>query len=160
RTEQDQASASSDSVRQCSTSSVKPALSPDRSHPGPFKRPTSTSTAQIPSTTSAEACFSDATCTHCWTGGSSPSTPAPSQSRSRQSSSAIQGSPGLTAGLSSCPRTCGHDSSTYKSMRRSLTRPGNNWLDKIRRPHCQLGNSMALLACHLAIPQPAEISVV
>jgi hypothetical protein len=102
--------------------------------PGALEAPTFTSTAQIPSTTSAGACFSDATCTHCSTGGSSPSTPAPGQSRSHQSSSAIRGSPRLTAGLSSCPRTCSHDSSTYKSMRRSLTRPGDNWLDKIRCP--------------------------
>jgi len=108
--------------------------SPDRSHPGPCKRPTSTSTAQIPSTTSVGVCFSDATCTHCSTGGSSPSTPVPGQSRSHQSSSAIRGSPSWAAGLSSCLRTCGHDSSTYKSMRRSLTRPGDNWLDKIRCP--------------------------
>jgi hypothetical protein len=27
-------------------------------------------------------------------------------------------------------------------------------------PHYQLGNSMALPACHLAIPQPAGISVI
>jgi DNA-directed RNA polymerase subunit RPC12/RpoP len=77
-------------------------------------------------------CFSDATCMHCSTGGSSPSTPAPGQSRSHQSLSAIQGSPSCTAGLSSCPRIYGHDSSTYKSMQRSLTRPGDNRLDKIR----------------------------
>ena len=86
--------------------------------------------SEIPSTTSAGACFSDATCTHCSTGGSSPSTPAPGQSRSHQSSSAIQGSPSWTAGLSSCPRTCGHGSSTYKSMRRSLAHPGDNRLNK------------------------------
>jgi hypothetical protein len=109
---------------------VKLALLPDRSRLGLCKRPTSTSTAPIPSMISAVACFSAATCTHCSTDGSSPSIPAPGQSRSHQSSSAIQGSTNWTAGLSSCPRTCGHGSNTYKSMRRSLARPGDNWLDK------------------------------
>jgi hypothetical protein len=34
------------------------------------------------------------------------------------------------------PMTCCHGSDTYKSMRRSLARPGDNWLDKLRHPHC------------------------
>ena len=65
-----------------------------------------------------------ATCTRCSTDGLSPSTPIPGKSRSHQNSSAIPASLSSTARPSNCPNTYDRSTSTFRSTRLRLERPG------------------------------------